>query len=96
MQAEKENRFTEAIYGKMLKNLCETAGVSKDKVFPHNFRHLFARTYYSLQKDIVRLAEILGHSSVETTRIYTIETGDICRRQIQKTRAFAVLNIKAT
>ena len=60
---------------KMLKNLCEAAGVSKDKVFPHNFRHLFARTYYSLQKDIVRLADILGHSSVETTRIYTIETG---------------------
>lgn len=69
---------------KMLKNLCEAAGVSKDKVFPHNFRHLFARTYYSLQKDIVRLADILGHSSVETTRIYTIENGDICRRQIQK------------
>ncbi len=69
---------------KTLKNLCEAAGVSKDKVFPHNFRHLFARTYYSLQKDIVRLADILGHSSVETTRIYTIETGDICRRQIQK------------
>lgn len=69
---------------KMLKNLCEAAGVSKGKVFPHNFRHLFARTYYSLQKDIVRLADILGHSSVETTRIYTIETGDICRRQIQK------------
>ena len=69
---------------KMLKNLCEAAGVSKDKVFPHNFRHLFARTYYSLQKDIVRLADILGHSSVETTRIYTIETGEICRRQIQK------------
>lgn len=69
---------------KMLKNLCEAAGVSKGKVFPHNFRHLFARTYYSLQKDIVRVADILGHSSVETTRIYTIETGDICRRQIQK------------
>ena len=69
---------------KMLKNLCEAAGVPKDKVFPHNFRHLFARTYYSLQKDIVRLADILGHSSVETTRIYTTETGDICRRQIQR------------
>ena len=69
---------------KMLKSLCETAGVSKDKVFPHNFRHLFARTYYSLQKDIVRLADILGHSSVNTTRIYTIETGDVHRRQIQK------------
>ena len=69
---------------KMLKNLCEAAGVSKNKVFPHNFRHLFARTYYSLQKDIVRLADILGHSSVNTTRIYTIESGDVCRRQIQK------------
>ena len=69
---------------KMLKSLCETAGVSKDKVFPHNFRHLFARTYYSLQKDIVRLADILGHSSVDTTRIYTIETGDVHRKQIQR------------
>ncbi len=69
---------------KMLKSLCEAAGVSKDKVFPHNLRHLFARTYYSLQKDIVRLADILGHSSIETTRIYTIETADTCRRQIQK------------
>lgn len=68
---------------KMLKNLCKVAEVSKDKVFPHNFRHLFARTYYSLQKDIVRLADILGHSSIETTRIYTIETGDTHRRQIQ-------------
>ena len=58
----------------MLKALCETAGVSKDKVYPHSFRHLFARTYYSMQKDIVRLADILGHSSVETTRIYTMES----------------------
>ena len=69
---------------KMLKALCETAGVSKDKVYPHSFRHLFARTYYSLQKDIVRLADILGHSSVNTTRIYTVETGEVHRRQIQK------------
>ena len=58
---------------KMLKDLCESAGVVKDKVFPHNFRHLFARTFYSLQKDIVRLADMLGHSSIETTRIYTME-----------------------
>ena len=58
---------------KMLKGLCESANVDKSKVFPHNFRHLFARTFYSLQKDIVRLADILGHSSVETTRIYTME-----------------------
>ena len=69
---------------KLLKGLCESAGVSKDKVFPHNLRHLFARTYYSLQKDIVRLADILGHSSVNTTRIYTMENGEIHRRQLQK------------
>ena len=69
---------------KMLKNLCEDAGVSKDKVFPHNFRHLFARTYYSIEKDVVRLADILGHSSVNTTRIYTMETGEVHRMQIQR------------
>ena len=69
---------------KMMKALCESAGVSKDKVFPHNLRHLFARTFYTLQKDIVRLADILGHASVNTTRIYTMETGEIHRRQIQK------------
>ena len=69
---------------KMLKALCKTAGISKDKVFPHNFRHLFARTYYSQQKDVVRLADILGHSSIDTTRIYTVESGEIHRKQIQK------------
>ncbi len=66
-----------------MKKLCVAAGVSKEKVFPHNLRHLFARTYYSLQKDIVRLADILGHSSVNTTRIYTKESGSIHRKQIQ-------------
>jgi len=69
---------------KSMKQLCESAGVSKDKVFPHNLRHLFARTYYSLQKDIVRLADILGHSNVNTTRIYTIENGETHRRQMQR------------
>lgn len=69
---------------KMMKSLCEDAKVLKEKVYPHNLRHLFARTYYSLQKDIVRLADILGHSSIETTRIYTIESGEVHRRQIQK------------
>ncbi len=69
---------------KMMKDLCIVAGVDKEKVFPHNLRHLFARTYYSIQKDIVRLADILGHSSVNTTRIYTMETGEVHRRQIQK------------
>ena len=69
---------------KMMKALCESAGVDREKVFPHNLRHLFARTYYSIQKDIVRLADVLGHSSVNTTRIYTMETYDVHRRQIQK------------
>lgn len=67
-----------------MKKLCETAGVSKEKVFPHNLRHLFARTYYSLEKDIVRLADILGHANVNTTRIYTMESGEIHMRQLQK------------
>lgn len=69
---------------KMMKALCDSAHVSKDKVFPHNLRHLFARTYYTIQKDIVRLADILGHSSINTTRIYTMETGEVHRKQIQK------------
>ena len=67
-----------------MKKLCESAGVSKDKVFPHNLRHLFARTYYSLQKDVVRLADILGHSNVNTTRIYTMTTGEVFQKHIQK------------
>ncbi len=69
---------------KMMKALCQSAGVDRAKVFPHNLRHLFARTFYSIQKDIVRLADILGHSSVNTTRIYTMETFDVHCRQIQK------------
>ena len=69
---------------KMMKVLCESANVDKGKVFPHNLRHLFARTFYSIEKDIVRLADILGHSSVNTTRIYTMETWKICRRQVQR------------
>lgn len=67
-----------------MKKLCGDANVSSKKVFPHNLRHLFARTYYSIQKDIVRLADILGHSSINTTRIYTMESGEIHRKQIQK------------
>ena len=69
---------------KLMKKLCESAKVAKEKVYPHNLRHLFARTFYSVQKDIVRLADILGHSSVNTTRIYTMESGEVHRRQIQK------------
>ena len=67
-----------------MKKLCDAAGVPRNKVFPHNLRHLFAKVYYSVQKDIVRLADILGHSSINTTRIYTKESGEIHRVQIQK------------
>ena len=68
---------------KELKKLAELAKVAKEKVFPHNFRHLFARTFYSAYKDIVRLADILGHSSIDTTRIYTRESGEVHRKQIE-------------
>ena len=67
-----------------MKKLCDTAGVSREKVFPHNLRHLFARLYYGLEKDIVRLADILGHSSINTTRIYTMESGQTHRRQMER------------
>ncbi len=53
-----------------MKKLCEEAGISKDKIFPHNLRHLFAKCFYQVNKDIARLADILGHSSIETTRTY--------------------------
>ncbi|RAQ30072.1 integrase [Hydrogeniiclostridium mannosilyticum] len=67
-----------------MKALCERAGVSPNKVFPHNLRHLFARAFYSLEKDIVRLADLLGHSSVDTTRIYTMETGNEHRCRLER------------
>lgn len=65
-----------------MKNLCESARVSPEKVFPHNLRHLFARSFYSLEKDISRLADVLGHSSISTTRIYTMESGYNHFRQV--------------
>ena len=69
-----------------MKGLCREAGVEPGKVFPHNLRHLFARTYYGLEKDIVRLADILGHASIETTRIYTMESGYTHRKQLKRMR----------
>lgn len=66
-----------------MKALCKSAGVEKEKVFPHNLRHLFARTYYRLEKDLFRLADILGHSNVNTTRIYTMESGTVHAQQIE-------------
>ena len=67
-----------------MKALCESADVEPGKVFPLNLRHLFARTYYSLEKDLSRMADILGHSSVNTTRIYTVESGGVHQRQLER------------
>lgn len=67
-----------------MKNLCEIAGVSPTKVFPHNLRHLFAKIFYSMEKDIVKLADLLGHSSIETTRIYIKDSGLEHGRRIER------------
>lgn len=69
-----------------MKALCEQAGVAPDKVFPHNLRHLFARTFYGIEKDIAKLADILGHSSINTTRIYIITTGAEHKRKMENMR----------
>ena len=69
-----------------MKRLCKHAGVEARKVFPHNLRHLFATTYYRVYKDIARLADILGHSSIETTRIYLLSTGVEHARQLEQLR----------
>ncbi len=69
-----------------MKALCEQAGVSSDKVFPHNLRHLFARTFYGIEKDIAKLADILGHSNINTTRIYIITTGAEHKRKMENMR----------
>ena len=62
------------IWAKM-KSLCDAARVEASKVFPHNLRHLFARVFYKVTRDVAKLADILGHSSIETTRIYLLSTG---------------------
>lgn len=69
-----------------MKALCKNAGVEPGKVFPHNLRHLFAKTYYQMEKDLSRLADLLGHSSVNTTRIYTMESGENHARQLEHMR----------
>ena len=66
-----------------MKALCQQAGVPPQKVFPHNLRHLFARTFYGMKKDIAKLADVLGHSSINTTRIYIATTGAEHRRQME-------------
>ena len=69
---------------KELHHLCEAAGVEAKRVFPHNFRHLFAQAFYALEKDIAKLADLLGHASVETTRIYIMESGAEHKRQVER------------
>ena len=69
-----------------MKALCRRAGVEETKVFPHNLRHLFAVVFYRLHKDIAKLADLLGHSSINTTRIYLVETGKEHRRQLEAMR----------
>lgn len=67
-----------------MKKLCEIAGVKSSKVFPHNLRKLFARTFYGIEKDIAKLADILGHSSINTTRIYIMTSGYEHRQKIER------------
>lgn len=69
-----------------MKSLCAAAGIAPTKVFPHNLRHLFARTFYRMHRDIVKLADTLGHSSIDTTRIYLISTGEEHRSLIERLR----------
>lgn len=67
-----------------MKKLCARAGVNSKKVFPHNLRKLFARTFYGMEKDIAKLADILGHSSIETTRIYIMSSGQEHREKMER------------
>lgn len=69
-----------------MKSLCERAGVAPTKVFPHSLRHLFARTFYSIDHDVAKLADMLGHSNINTTRIYIITTGAEHRRKMETMR----------
>lgn len=69
---------------RQMKGLCKAAGVLPSKVFPHNLRHLFARTFYKIEKDLAKLADILGHASINTTRIYIVTTGQEHLRKMQQ------------
>lgn len=68
----------------MMKKLCEEANVNREKVYPHNLRHLFAVTYYSIEKNLAHLADILGHSNIETTRIYTRTDSQECLTVLER------------
>ena len=66
-----------------MKRLKEKSGIDAEKIFPHNLRHLFARMYYQSTRDIAGLADLLGHSSLNVTRVYTSDTGKNCREQLE-------------
>ena len=67
-----------------MKSLCKVAGIEPSKVFPHNLRKLFARSFYAIDKDMAKLADVLGHGSIETTRIYIMTTGSEHLAQLER------------
>lgn len=79
---KKGNPMDRSNIWRMMKKLCQTADVEQSKVFPHNLRHLFARTFYAMDKDLAKLADVMGHSNINTTRIYIISSGREHRRCI--------------
>ncbi len=82
--SKKGNPMNRTTVWREMKSLCKAAKVNPSKVFPHNLRHLFARVFYKLEKDIAKLADILGHSSINTTRIYIISTGREHKRKMER------------
>lgn len=82
--SSKGSAVDRSVVWRRMKRLCQDTGIEAKKVFPHNLRHLFALTFYQLKKDLLRLAEVLGHASIETTRIYTATTGEEHKRIISQ------------
>ena len=81
---EKGNPMNRSNIWREMKSLCEDAGVRETKVYPHNLRHLFARTFYGIEKDISKLADVLGHTNINTTRIYIISTGEEHKKKMEQ------------
>ena len=82
--AKNGNPISRTLVWRQMKALCKQANILPSKVFPHNLRHLFARIFYSMEKDIAKLADILGHSSIDTTRIYIVTTGTEHLKKMQR------------
>ena len=78
------NPLNRSVIWAQMKALCRAAKVKAGKVFPHNLRKLFARTFYGIEKDLAKLADVLGHSSIDTTRIYIMTTGAEHRKKIER------------